>query len=68
MTGSDGGPVEFYPNFSDLLPDLCLLRQPQELSVIDASHPAVCGYIAWAVQMSGFWLSSQTAPTLSPAI
>lgn len=68
MTGSDGEPVEFHPNFSDLLPDLCLLRQPKELSVIDARHPAVWGYIAWAVQMSGFWLSSQTAPTLSPAI
>lgn len=68
MTGSDGEPVEFYPKFSDLLPGLCLLRRPPKLSVIDATHPAVCSYIARAVQMSGFWLSSQTVPTLSLAI
>lgn len=61
MTGSEGEPVEFYPNFSDLLPGLCLLRRPPKLSVIDATHPAVRSYIACAVQMSGFWLGSRTA-------
>lgn len=61
ITGSGGKPAEFYSQFSDPLPGSCLLRQPP-LSVIDVTCPAACMYIAWTVQMSGFWLSSSPLP------
>lgn len=33
-----------------------------QLAVIDVTYPAACSHIAWAVQMSGFWLSSNQLP------
>lgn len=34
----------------------------QQLAVIDVTYTAACSHIAWAVQMSGFWLSSNQLP------
>lgn len=61
MTGSGGKSVEFYSQFSDPLLGSRLLCRPP-LSVTDGTCPSACMYIAWAVQMSGFWLSSSPLP------
>ena len=48
----------FPPWLSGVLPGSCSLHHPPGLAVIDVTYSAACSHIAGAVQMSGFWLSS----------